>query len=295
MYKSFFGLSRNPFEITPDPAFFFGTPRHNEALASLCHGIDRRKGFIVVTGEVGTGKTLLARCLVRTLRWNKVSFAYVFNPILSVAEFLQYVMTDLGMTVSGKSKAELLFELNKYLISQHGQKSTVVLIIDEAHLLSCELLEEVRLLTNLETEQQKLLQIVLIGQAELEEKLDRPELRQLKQRIAVRCRLEPLSREETQKYILLRLWLAGAAERYQSIFPAESVDLIEQYSRGIPRLVNTICESALIASFAIQNPVVSAEIIDEVAAELCLLKMPPASAHRQEEGVVQLGKRVSAF
>lgn len=297
MYKTFYGLGRNPFEITPDPAFFYGTQRHNEALASLYHGIERRKGFIVVTGEVGTGKTLLARCLFRTLKWNKISFAYVFNPLLSVVEFLQYSMTDLGMSVSGRGKGELLFELNRYLISQHAQKSTVVLIVDEAQLLSWELLEEIRLLTNLETEQQKLLQIVLMGQTELEEKLERPELRQLKQRTALRCRLEPLSREETEKYILLRLRLAGATKGSQSIFPAATLDLIQEYSGGIPRVVNTICEAALIASFAMQKHVISPEVIHEVAGEFSIgKKIDPAKiiANMSQERFVETERRSSA-
>jgi general secretion pathway protein A len=290
MYKAFYGLSRNPFEITPDPAFFYGTPRHNEALASLYHGIERRKGFIVVTGEVGTGKTLLVRCLFRTLKWRRISFAYVFNPLLPVMEFLQYSATDMGLPVVSKSKGELLGELNRYLISQYRQNSTTVLIVDEAQLLSCELLEEIRLLSNLETEQQKLLQIVLVGQPELDEKLDCQELRQLKQRIALRCRLQPLSREETAQYIALRLWLAGAKESYRSIFPERAVELIHSYSGGIPRLVNTICEGALVASFAVKSATVVPDLIDEVAAEFCLPALPVTArkreAARAEEEVI---------
>ncbi|HWC15586.1 MAG TPA: AAA family ATPase, partial [Terriglobales bacterium] len=210
MYKAFFGLTRSPFEITPDPRFFYGTARHNEALASLCYGIERRKGFIVVTGEVGTGKTLLARCLSRNLQFQRIPFAYVFNPLLSVFEFLQYVLRDIGVPVPGRSKGEILGELNRYLIAQHQRKSTAVLIIDEAQLLSWELLEEIRLLTNLETAEQKLLQIVLVGQPELDDKLESQNLRQLKQRISLRCRLASLSEEETRKYIELRLFMAGA-------------------------------------------------------------------------------------
>ena len=277
MYRAYYGLNRNPFEITPDPAFFYGTPQHNEALASLCHGIERRKGFIVITGEVGTGKTLLARCLFRTLKWHKISFAYIFNPLLPVLEFLQYSMSDLGLSSSGKGKGELLSELNRYLISQYAQKSTVVLIVDEAHLLSWELLEEIRLLTNLETEQQKLLQIVLIGQPELGEKLDCAELRQLKQRISLRCRLLPLSREDTHKYISLRLWLAGATDRHRGIFSASAVELIHDYSGGVPRLVNTICEGALVAGFAVKSPVISPELVNEIAEEFSLRKVSSSS------------------
>ena len=270
MYKAFYGFSRNPFEITPDPAFFYGTTRHNEALASLYHGIERRRGFIVVTGEVGTGKTLLARCLFRTLKWHKVAFAYIFNPLLSPLEFLQYAASDMGIAPVRKAKGELLADLNKFLIAQYRQRSTAVLIVDEAQLLTWDLLEEIRLLTNLETEQQKLLQIVLIGQPELDEKLDSQDLRQLKQRIALRCHLEPLSREETGKYIVQRLWLAGARTKEQSIFGEAVIELVYRYSRGIPRLVNNICEAALVASFAMKSSVISPELVDEVAADFCL-------------------------
>jgi general secretion pathway protein A len=280
MYKTFFGLSGNPFEITPDPRFFCGTARHNEALACLYHGIDRRKGFIVVTGEVGTGKTLLARCLFQTLTWQKVSFAYVFNPLLSVLEFLQYSMNDLGIPLAGKSKGELLGELNRYLISRYRQNSTAVLIVDEAQLLSWELLEEIRLLTNLETSKQKLLQIVLMGQPELDQKLDCQDLRQLKQRIALRCRLEPLSKEEIQKYVAMRLWQAGANKRCYKIFPSATIDLVHDYSRGIPRLVNTLCEAALIASYAVKSSTVSTETVDEIAADFCLEVPASASSER---------------
>ena len=270
MYKAFYGFSRNPFEITPDPAFFYGTTRHNEALASLYHGIERRRGFIVVTGEVGTGKTLLARCLFRTLKWHKVAFAYIFNPLLSPLEFLQYAASDMGISPVRKAKGELLSDLNRFLISQYRQKSTAVLIVDEAQLLTWDLLEEIRLLTNLETEQQKLLQIVLIGQPELDQKLDSQDLRQLKQRIALRCRLEPLSREETGKYIAQRLWLAGVRAKEQAIFEEPAIELVYRYSRGIPRLVNNICEASLVASFALKRSVVSPELVDEVATDFCL-------------------------
>jgi len=270
MYKAFFGFSRNPFEITPDPAFFYGTTRHNEALASLYHGIERRRGFVVITGEVGTGKTLLARCLFRTLKWHKVAFAYVFNPLLSPLEFLQYAATDMGIPSVRKTKGELLADLNRFLIAQYRQKSTAVLIVDEAHLLTWDLLEEIRLLTNLETEQQKLLQILLIGQPELDQKLDSQDLRQLKQRIALRCKLEPLSLQETGRYISQRLWLAGARDNSRAIFGESAIELVYQYSRGIPRLVNNLCEAALVASFAVKSSSVLPELIDEVASDFCL-------------------------
>lgn len=295
MYKSFYGLSRNPFEITPDPRFFYGSARHNEALASLYYGIERRKGFIVVTGEVGTGKTLLARCLFQILKQQKISFAYVFNPLLPVLEFLQYAANDMGIAVGGKSKGELLAELNRYLITRYHQNSSAVLIVDEAQLLSWELLEEIRLLTNLETAQQKLLQIVLIGQPELDEKLESPDLRQLKQRIALRCRLEPLSFEETQKYISVRLFLAGAKERHQGIFSEEAVALVHRYSQGIPRLVNTLCDAALVASFALKSPTVLPGFVDEVASDFRLSipgsPQPTSGASVSEEVTQDSGRK----
>ena len=172
MYKSFFNLTRNPFELTPDPEFLFSTKRHNEALAALYYGVRRHKGFVVLTGEVGTGKTLLLRCLLQLFKQSKdVAYAYVFNSRLEPTEFLQYVLSDLGLTTRGKNKSELLLELGQFLISRSTQKQTTVLIVDEAHHLSADILEEVRLLTNLETTDDKLLQILLVGQPELDQKL----------------------------------------------------------------------------------------------------------------------------
>ena len=185
MYKQFFGLNRNPFEISPDPFFYHPTPRHNEALANLHYGVGRRKGFIVITGEVGTGKTLLVRCLLAELRKGNIAFGYVFNPLLSTMEFFQYIMADLGLPYAGRSKTEILLDLNRFLIQRHARGLITALVVDEAQALQPDLLEEIRLLTNLETSQQKLLQIVLLGQPELEVLLDSPELRQLKQRIAL--------------------------------------------------------------------------------------------------------------
>ena len=285
MYKSFYGFNRNPFEIPPDPKFFFGTPRHNEALAILSHGIDRRKGFIVVTGEVGTGKTLLARCLLQSLNWQKISFAYVFNPILSPLEFLQYAARDMGIANVGKTKGEVLASFNQYLIARHQQKSTTALIVDEAHLLNWDLQEEIRLLTKLETSTEKLLQIVLIGQPELDDKLNSHDLRQLKQRVALRCKLEPLTREQTQQYIERRIWFAGSHRRYNNIFSAEAIDLVHAYSQGIPRLGNTICETSLISSFALKHPVVQAATIHEVAADFALTQTGAGTEHKPVEKV----------
>lgn len=276
MYKSFFGLTRNPFEITPDPSFLFPTRRHNEALAALYYGVRRHKGFVVMTGEVGTGKTLLVRCLLELLNRRNVSYAYVFNSLLSPLEFLHYVAGDFGLAASGKTKSELLLELSSYLISRHQKKQTTVLVIDEAHHLAPEVLEEVRLLTNLETAQEKLLQILLVGQPELDEKLDSMELRQLKQRIALRSQLEPLNLEETRGYIQRRLQLAGASpETVAGVFPAETISKIYRHARGIPRLINTVCENALIGGFARRTQVITPEVIDEVAADFRLGVLRP--------------------
>src|SRR5579863_838785 len=210
MYKRFYSLQRNPFEITPDPAFLFATKRHNQALAALYHGVRRRKGFVVMTGEVGTGKTLLIRCLLQLLSRSDVTYAYVFNPRLAPTEFLQYVVGDFRLPTSGRTKSELLLDLSSFVISRFQKGLATVLVVDEAHHLSADILEEIRLLTNLETAQAKLLQILLVGQPELDDKLDSVELRQLKQRIAFRSHLAPLDLAETKGYIERRLQLAGA-------------------------------------------------------------------------------------
>ena len=271
MYKSFFHLTRNPFDLTPDPSCFVSTKRHNEALAALYYGVRWHKGFVVVTGEVGTGKTLLLRCLLRLLSESKdVAYAYVFNGRLSPVEFLQYILSDFGLPTSGKNKSELLIALGQFLISRGSKKLTTVLIVDEAHLLSEEILEEIRLLSNLETPDDKLLQIVLVGQPELDEKLDSLGLRQLKQRIALRARLAPLDQDETLEYIEKRLQIAGADLEGARIFPADSVATVYGHSHGLPRLINTICENALIASYARQEHSVTPEIINDVAREFRL-------------------------
>jgi len=271
MYQSYYHLKRSPFEIVPDPFFFFATPRHNEALAALYHGVRGHKGFAVLTGDVGTGKTLLLRCLLEQLtRSDDVAYAYVFNGRLSPCEFLQYVASDFGLPVAGKNKSEILSDLSKYVVARGSGKLTTVLIVDEAHHLSVDILEEIRLLTNLETVHGKLLQILLVGQPELDEKLDSFELRQLKQRIAHRAQLVPLNPGETAGYIKRRLQLAGAELNADTLFPQDTLQTIFRYSRGIPRLINTICENALITAYARQLSSVTPEIVEDVAADLRL-------------------------
>lgn len=271
MYKAFFNLSRNPFELTPDPNCFVPTKRHDEALASLYYGVRRRKGLVVVTGEVGTGKTLLLRCLLRLLEQSKdIAYAYLFNSTLSPTEFLQYSVADFGLEASGKNKCELLTDLSRFLITRGAQQLTTVLIVDEAHLLSTETLEEIRLLSNLETTTEKLLQIMLVGQPELDEKLDSVGLRQLKQRISLRTQLGPLSPEETTTYIERRLRIAGADPASNPLFSAHAIAKIHRFSQGLPRLINTLCENALITAYARRMPAVSAEIIETVAKDFRL-------------------------
>jgi general secretion pathway protein A len=269
MYKHFYNLQRNPFEITPDPSFLFATPKHNEALASLYYGVKRRKGFVVMTGEVGTGKTLVVRCLLQILSRANIAFAYLFNPRLSPMEFLQYIAGDFHLSTTGKSKSELLLEISSFVIGRHKRGCTTVLVVDEAHHLSSEVLEEIRLLTNLETPEQKLIQILLAGQPELDDKLDSVGLRQLKQRIALRSCLSALALDETEGYVHRRLQLAGNPNPL-ALFPKNTVAELHQQSHGFPRLINTLCENGLIIGYARQLKSITPEIIVEVAEELRL-------------------------
>ena len=262
MYKEFFGLARNPFELTPDPTCFVAMRRHSEALAALYYGVRWHKGFVVVTGEVGTGKTLLLRCLLNLLKKSPdVAYAYLFNSRLSIPEFLEYILSDLGLPAAGKNKSEMLFEFGRYLIRRGESDETTVLIIDEAHALSDELLEEIRLLSNFETSDTKLLQIVLVGQPELDDKLDSIHLRQLKQRIALRAQLGPLSIEEVGEYIGRRMEFAGEVADGLPIFPPQAIALVYHHSKGLPRLVNSICENALIGAYSQQRRQVTPEKI----------------------------------
>jgi len=291
MYKQFYGLRRNPFEATPDPYFFYPTPRHNEVLANLYYGVQRQKGFVVVAGEVGTGKTLLVRRLLDTLNRSRIAFAYVFNTRLSDLEFLRYVLTDFGLSISGgTSKGEMIRRLNEFLINRSRLGLTSALIIDEAQLLEWDVLEEVRLLTNLETAQHKLLQIVLVGQPELDQKLDLPNLRQLKQRIALHCNLQPLREDETHGYIHRRLELAGANSHASEIFPETTIARIHHYSRGIPRLINHVCDGLLISGYARQSRRILAEMVEETAKDLRLDLHPDLPASQPSVPAEALGE-----
>jgi type II secretory pathway predicted ATPase ExeA len=265
MYQAFFGLREDPFRVNPDPRYLFLTPSTQEALTSLAYGIRCRYGIIVMTGEVGTGKTTLLHALLDGLRQVRACTAFLFNPRLSVDGLIASLMADFGIPCTSQLKHEALAQLNRWLLDRFHAGQMAVLVIDEAQHLSTEALEEIRLLTNLETATEKLLQIVLSGQPELEEKLKYTQLRQLRQRITIRCRTAPLTPEETQGYVLKRLEIAGAND--QPIFSPEALERVYAYSLGIPRVVNLLCQHSLIHAFADQMRPVSATHVAEVARE----------------------------
>jgi len=260
MYLQFFGLREAPFNPTPDPKFLFQSSRHREALAQLLYGVHERKGFIVLTGEIGTGKTTLLRTLLERLDQN-TSVAYVHNTALSIEGLLEYVLQDWGVKSTATTQAQRLFELNEFLIEQHRTGLSPVLVIDEAHNLSVSALEAVRMLSNFETNSQKLMQILLVGQPELRDKLDTPELRQLKQRIGLRCHISPLSPEEARLYIRHRLRVAGATDA--GLFTDAAVQRIVEYSRGIPRVINIIGDHCLLSGFADSKRRIDTAVVHE--------------------------------
>jgi general secretion pathway protein A len=268
MYNAYFGFSECPFGLSPNPAFFFPSAQHEEALANLTYGVQNRKGFVVLTGEVGTGKTTLLECLLDFLGSQHIAFAFLFNSCVSVDQFFEMIAYDLDLQCDRASKTEVLFALNSFLLEQGAQNRTAALIIDEAHNLGNDVLEEVRLLGNLETRQGKLLQIVLAGQTELDRKLDAPELRQLKQRIVLRSRLEALSAADTARYIAARFEKAGL--RGQAVFSQEILSEIHFRSQGIPRLINSISDNLLLSCFALDRRVATLEMLDEVSRDLRL-------------------------
>jgi general secretion pathway protein A len=271
MYKNFFKLQSNPFGTSPDPRFLYMMPHTREVLACLEYGISARKGFTVLTGEVGTGKTTLLRRALSSFSDRKISTAYVFNPRLDVLDFLEFVLTDFGLVPATRTKSGMLLQLNRWLIERFRMEEACVVVIDEAQNLSWELLEEIRLLTNLETSSEKLLQIILSGQPELEEKLKHPSVRQLRQRVALWCRTQSLTDAQTSAYVAERLRIAGAS---WAIFTQQALDRVHRYSRGIPRLINLICEHSLIVAFVEQMEHVTPEIVEGVALELELESQP---------------------
>lgn len=271
MYKSFFGLRVQPFGACPDPRFLFMRPQIREALACLQYGIAARKGFVVMSGEVGTGKTTLLRAVLGTFAKERISTSFVFNPRLDVLDFMEFVLTDFGVPPKTRTKSGMLLQLNSWLIERFRANHLCVIVVDDAQNLSWELLEEIRLLTNLETASEKLVQIVLSGQPELEEMLHNPNVRQLRQRISFWCRTQPLTCEETRDYIVDRLRIAGAA---QPVFLPEAIDLVYHYSQGIPRVINLLCEHSLVNAYAEQVKPIPEYIVEAVGLELNVIEHP---------------------
>lgn len=260
MYLDFYGLKEKPFNLTPDPRFLYLTPAHRDALSQLVYGVQEEKGFIVLTGEVGTGKTTLLQSLIRELD-NTTEVALVVHSKLQFDDLLEYAIEDFGVKTQATSPAQRLFALNEFLIDQHQAGRNSVLILDEAQHLEPETLEQVRLLSNFETPTTKLLQILLVGQPELEARLALDQLRQLRQRIGLRCRIHPLSLEESRDYILSRLRIAGAIDF--SIFTEEAISRIAAYAGGIPRVVNMVCDHCLLFGFADQKRQIDQGIVEQ--------------------------------
>ena len=266
MYKKFYGLKDKPFEITPDPRYLYLSEGHREALAHLTYALNEAKGFTVVTGEVGTGKTMLVQMLLSRLD-SHTRIAHLFNPKLGTRDFFKYICQDFGLKTEGlTTKGEFLALLHTFLMECYARRERVVLIIDEAQTLSPALLEEVRLLTNLETPKAKLLQVILLGQPELDKTLAMNEFRQLRQRISLRFNLKPLNRRETGEYIIRRLKAAGA--RNTDLFDDDAVKEIFRYTKGIPRLINVICDNSLMTGFVYEKHRIERDIVREVVRDM---------------------------
>lgn len=303
MYKSFFGLKESPFNANPDPRFLYLTNQVEEAIAGLMYGIQTRKGFITLTGEVGTGKTTLVNRLLEWLHQRRARTAFLFNSRMNSNQLFDFILAEFEISCDSKSKSQQLLKLNHWLLDRYRAGETVVLILDEAQNLTYPVLEEVRLLTNLETSTDKLLQIVLSGQPELEGKLRLPQLRQLRQRIMLRCKTAPLIKDQTHEYILKRLKIAGAGD--QPIFSTEAMDAVHRYSLGIPRVVNLLCEHSLVNSYVDQQRPIKAKTVEDVAQEFQLDEVEPvapaggaafdADVYNSETFIQNLGEALSRF
>lgn len=265
MYLSYFGFKKHPFNLTADPSFLFPSPQHREAMSFLYYGIRERKGFLAITGEVGTGKTTLCRALLSQLD-DKVKTAFILNSNLTEYQLLHAIIDDFGIKIGARNRMNLMRALNAFLLEQVRLGNNAVLIIDEAQNLSPTQLEQVRMLSNLETAEQKLLQIVLVGQPQLRTKLDSKGLLQLRQRLAIRFHLYPLSRPEVGAYVTHRLMVAGGGARPS--FDPRAIDLVHDYSGGVPRLINMLCDKALLAAFALDTGAVNARIVRASIREL---------------------------
>jgi general secretion pathway protein A len=280
MYNAFFGFTLSPFNMSPDPAFLFRSVHHEEALANLIYGVQSRKGFIVLTGEVGTGKTTMLECLRDFLYSQQIAFASLFNSRLTVEQFFEMLSYDLDLRCNRLSKTEVLLALNGMLLERANAGRTTVLIVDEAHNLEWDVLEEIRLLGNMENRRGKLLQIILAGQQELDRKLEAPQFRQLKQRIALRCLLRAFQSQETFAYINSRMARAGLKD--QSVISPELMEEIHLRAQGIPRLINAICDNLLLTAFAMETKMATQEMLDEVTSDM-RLEYPGMRTFRTDE------------
>lgn len=268
MYNAFFGLAESPFNLSPDPGFFYRSQQHEEALANLIYGVQSRKGFIVLTGEVGTGKTTMLECLRDYLYSQRIEFAFVFNSRIKPEELYEMIAYDLDLRCNRQSKTDIIYSLNDLLIQQSNEGRTTVLIVDEAHNLEWDVLEEIRMLGNFENRAGKLLQVILAGQPEFDRKLDAPNLRQLKQRVVLRCSLKPFNQFETTEYIETRLAKVGVQQ--QTIFPPDVLAEIHIRTQGIPRVINAVCDNLLLTAFALETSRTTIEMLDEVCADMRL-------------------------
>lgn len=305
MYRGFYGLKENPFNVSPDPRYLFLTKQIEETVSGLMYGIETRKGIITLTGEVGTGKTTLVNRLLDWLHQRGTKSAFLFNSRMNSSQLFDFVLAEYEIPCESRSKSQQLMKLNQWLLERYRAGETAVLILDEAQNLTFPVLEEIRLLTNLETSTEKLLQIVLSGQPELEEKLNLPQLRQLRQRIMIRCKTNHLTKEETHAYILERLKIAGAAADKTPIFSVASMDTVHLYSLGIPRVVNLLCEHSLINGYVEQQRPIEPKIVEDVAHEFQLDEVEPtasaeglrtsAELYNSEAFIQNLGEALSRF
>ena len=305
MYKGFFGLKENPFNVNPDPRYLFLTKEIEEILSGLMYGIQTRKGIMTLTGEVGTGKTTLVNRVLDWLRQRATKTAFLFNSRMNSSQLFDFILAEFDIPCESRSKSQQLMKLNQWLLERFTAGETAVIIIDEAQNLTFPVLEEIRLLTNLETSTEKLLQIVLSGQPELEEKLNLPQLRQLRQRVMLRCKTRALTNEQTRDYVLERLKIGGATENGQPIFSPAAIETIHLYSLGIPRVVNLLCEHALINAYVEEQRPIQPKIIEDVAREFQLDEVEPiaspenlrtsAELYNSEAFIQNLGEALARF
>ena len=292
MYNQFHGLQKAPFNLTPDPALLFMPPQHREALAGLIYAIINRKGFAILVGDAGTGKTTLLGRTLQQFQNSKIHSAVILNPTLTVSEFLEMILLDFGIREVSSSKAQRLVRLQQMLLQDHAADKVTTLVIDEAHKLSPALLEEIRLLSNFEFSDQKLLQIILIGQNELGDLLNENHLRQLKQRIAVRLSIGPLVKDEVEHYIRYRWVKCGGAPALP--FSPGAIDAIATWSQGIPRLINSICDNSLTAAFGVERRLIGADDIAAVAKDLDLKAPLTATPQRPVPAPSRAAARIPA-